>query len=80
MVLVVICLAIGFGISASNVNDELNQVEKPLQPSADDLPAPTDDDEGQQGQKVVRQSVLGNYSTAAISTDGGTNVCPQIGK
>ncbi len=66
LILIVISLAIGFGISASN-----NEME---------FPASAWIDGNNSEHRQSRESILGNYSMAAVATDGGSNVCAQIGK
>jgi len=61
VVLLVIFLAIGFGVSASH--DELDLFEK-----------------SGKGDGMERESILGNYSKAAVASDGGSAICSQIGR
>jgi len=71
LVLLVIFLAIGFGVSASsdyNVEDELDLYEK-SENAGDGM-----------GNSLLRESILGNYSKAAVASDGGAAICSQIGR
>ena len=69
MVLLVSLLALGFGLSASS--DDTNGLEANLEAK--------DGARGFTNQKN-HESVLGNYSTAAVASDGAGPVCATIGK
>ena len=62
ILLVVIFLAIGFGVSASN-----------------DAVAGRAELEKERSRSPRRESLLGNYSKAAVAADGGA-ICAQIGR
>ena len=70
VVLLVIFVAIGFGVSASSSNmdaAELDLFEKSTT-SVDGM------------ARNRRESILGNYSKAAVASDGGEAICSQIGR
>ena len=69
ILLLVSLLALGFGLSASN--NEEDAVLSGLQ-NEDNLGAFTNSEN--------HESVLGNYSTAAVASDGAGPVCATIGK
>ena len=65
MLLLVSLLALGFGLAASN----------------DDLGDGLDlENTGRIVNQKNHESVLGNYSTAAVASDGAGPVCATIGK
>ena len=75
VVLLVIFVAIGFGVSASTGNpmdsEELDLFEK-------SSTSRTSSEDGMARNR--RESILGNYSKAAVASDGGGAICSQIGR
>ena len=74
VVLLVIFVAIGFGVSASTGNpmdsEELDLFEK----------SSTSRTSENGMARNRRESILGNYSKAAVASDGGEAICSQIGR
>ena len=65
MLIIILFMGLGFGISKSNVDTELSDtINEIVEPSNNEYP----------------ESILGNFSKAAIAADGGSNVCPKIGR
>ena len=74
VVLLVIFVAIGFGVSASSSNMDVAELDLFEKSST----SRTSSEDGMARNR--RESILGNYSKAAVASDGGGAICSQIGR